>query len=66
MTFWAYIFTYMVIIESPHWDSKICHSLSLGKQSARKTIAGVSMFSREVKLMMNLTFRGQGQFIVQL
>lgn len=29
-------------------------------------IAGVGMFSREVKLMMNLTFRGQGQFSVQL
>lgn len=26
----------------------------------------VSMFSGEVELMMNLTFRGQGQFIVQL
>lgn len=56
----------MIILESPYCGLKICHSLSLGKHSAIEAIVGVSMFSREVKLMMNFTFRGQGQFIVQL
>lgn len=56
----------MIILESPHWNLKIGHILNVVKHSTIKMMAGVNMFSREVKLMMNLTFRGQGQFSVQL
>lgn len=56
----------MIILESLHWNLKFGHILNLVKYSAIKMIVGVGMFSREVKVMMNLTFRGQGQFSVQL